>query len=52
MTVTKTANRLELHRSFPYPAEKVFDAWADAEGMRQWMRPVRLTLVRRGRVFD
>ena len=39
MTASTNAGRVEIKEMFDHPPEKVFDAWTDAEGMRQWMRP-------------
>lgn len=54
--VTGTA-RLVLRRQISASPAEVFEAWTDAEGMRQWMRPgpttdARITLdVRKGGSF-
>jgi uncharacterized protein YndB with AHSA1/START domain len=34
-----TETSLTIRRQISAPPEDVFDAWTDAEGMRQWMRP-------------
>ncbi len=34
-----TDGRLEVRHTYTHPPERVFDAWTDEVGMRQWMRP-------------
>ena len=37
--MTDGPHRLEVTHRYAHPADRVFDAWTDAEGMRAWMRP-------------
>jgi uncharacterized protein YndB with AHSA1/START domain len=42
-TPEKSAQTITLRRLLPASCEEVFDAWLDADGMRQWMCPGPVT---------
>ncbi len=44
MTDTKTAQGLEIRRTFKAPRARVFDAWTKPEALRQWFGPAGMTV--------